>query len=106
VQHESGIQATYTDPLSAAFDARSTQPEWQSQFSETHTFGANVVNNFIASLQWYSALFTIVNPTAEFHTLPQTVLLGDNSLFALNNIGTGFPQGRSVTQYGVVDDFS
>jgi hypothetical protein len=94
VQHESGQQATYTDPLSAAFDAHSAQPEWQSQLSETHTFGANKVNNFIASLQWYSALFTMTNPTAEFQTLPQTVLLGDNSLFPLNNEGTAFPQGR------------
>src|SRR5260370_36947418 len=106
VQHESGIQATYTDPLSPAFDAHSTQPEWQSQFSETHTFGSNKVNNFIASLQWYSALFTMVNQAAEFQTLPQTVLLGDNSLFPLNNDGTAFPQGRHVTQYGIRDDFS
>ncbi|HSY64451.1 MAG TPA: carboxypeptidase-like regulatory domain-containing protein, partial [Terriglobales bacterium] len=106
VQHESGTQATYTDPLSPAFDAHSNQPEWQSQLSETHTFGANKVNNFIASLQWYSALFTMVNPVAEFQTLPQTIAFGDNSLFNLNNMGTGFPQGRNVTQYGLVDDFS
>jgi hypothetical protein len=106
VQHESGLQATYTDPLSPAFDAHSAQPEWQSQLSETHTFGNNKVNNFIASLQWYSALFTMTNPTDEFQTLPQTVAFGDNSLFPLNNDGTAFPQGRSVTQYGIVDDFS
>src|SRR5579872_4074358 len=106
VQHESGLQATYTDPLSPAFDAQSAQPEWQSQLSETHTFGNNKINNFIASLQWYSALFTMTNPTAEFQTLAQTVAFGDNSLFPLNNDGTAFPQGRSVTQYGIVDDFS
>jgi hypothetical protein len=106
VQHESGQQATYTDPVSPAFDAHSAQPEWQSQVSETHTFGANKVNNVIASLQWYSALFTIVNPTAEFQTLPETVSFGDNSLFNLNNEGTAFPQGRVITQYGIVDDFS
>jgi hypothetical protein len=106
VQHESGQQATYTDPLTSAFDAHSAQPEWQSQVSETHTFGSNKVNNFIASLQWYSALFTIVNQAAEFQTLPQTVAFGDGSLFPLNNLGTAFPQGRNVTQYGIVDDFS
>jgi hypothetical protein len=106
VQHESGQQATYTDPLNPAFDAHSAQPEWQSQLSETHTFGADKVNNFIASLQWYSALFTMTNPTAEFQTLPETVFLDDGSLFPLNNEGTAFPQGRIVTQYGIVDDFS
>src|ERR1700739_2543431 len=106
VQHESGIQATYTDPLSPAFNAHSTQPEWQAQLSETHTIGNDKVNNFIASLQWYSALFTMANQAAEFQTLPQTVAFGDGSLFPLNNDGTAFPQGRSVTQYGIVDDFS
>ena len=106
VQRESGLQASYTDPLSPAFDAHSTQPEWQSQLSETHTFGANKVNNFVASLQWYSALFTMTNPTAEFKALPETVFLDDASLFPLNNEGTFFPQGRAVTQYGIVDDFS
>jgi Carboxypeptidase regulatory-like domain len=106
VQYESGLQATYTDPLSPAFNAHSAQPQWQSQLSETHTFGTNKVNNFIASLQWYSALFTIVNPAAEFQTLPETVAFGDNSLFNLNNFGTNFPQGRNITQYGIVDDFS
>ena len=106
VQHESGQQATYTDPLTPSFNAHSAQPEWQSQLSETHTFGNNKVNNFIASLQWYSALFTMVNQAAEFQTLPETVFLDDGSLFPLNNEGTAFPQGRSVTQYGIVDDFS
>ena len=106
VQHESGQQATYTDPINPDFDAHSAQPEWQTQLSETHTFGTNKVNNFVASMQWYSALFTIVNSAAELQTLPETVSFADGSLFPLNNEGTGFPQGRSVTQYGIVDDFS
>jgi hypothetical protein len=57
VQHESGLQASYIDPLTSAFNAHSSQPEWQGQFSETHTFGTDKVNNFVASEQWYSAQF-------------------------------------------------
>lgn len=106
VQHESGQQATYTDPINPAFDAQSAQPEWQSQVSETHTFGNNKVNNLVASMQWYSALFNIVNSTAEARALPESLALGDGSLFALNNEGSFFPQGRNVTQYGISDDFS
>jgi hypothetical protein len=106
VQHESGQQATYTDPINPAFDAQSSQPEWQSQLSETHTFGNNKVNNLVASMQWYSALFNIVNPAAGAQALPETLAFGDGSLFNLNNEGSFFPQGRNVTQYGVVDDFS
>ena len=105
-QHESGQQATYTDPINPAFDAQSSQPEWQTQVSETHTFGNNKVNNLVASLQWYSALFTMVNPAAEAQAVPETISFGDASLFNLNNLGFDFPQGRNVTQYGIVDDFS
>ena len=105
-QHESGLQATYTDPLTSTFDAHSQQPEWQAQFSETHTIGNDKVNNFVASFQWYSALFTMVNQNAANALLPYTLALGDNSLFGVNNEGAAFPQGRDVTQYNIVDDFS
>jgi hypothetical protein len=51
----------------------------------------------------------MVNSAAEFAALPAnvgTIAFGDNSLFPLNNDGTAFPQGRNITQYGIVDDFS
>lgn len=105
-QHESGLQATYTDPLTPTFDAHSQQPEWQAQLSETHTIGNNKVNNFVLSFQWYSALFTMVNADASNALLPYTLNIGDGSLFPVNNDGAAFPQGRNVTQYNVVDDFS
>ena len=105
VQHEQGNQASFTDPVSPAFNAVSNQPEWQSQLSETHTFGSDKVNNFVASLQWYSAMFTLANP-AQAATFPAQFQLGDNSLSALNTLGSIFPQGRNVTQYGITDDFS
>ena len=64
----------HNDPLSPAFDAQSIQPEWQAQFSETHTFGNNKVNNFIASLQWYSALHDgEPGRGISVETLPQTI---------------------------------
>lgn len=106
VQHEAGLQATYIDPLTSAFNAHSSQPEWQGQFSETHTFGNNKVNNFVASQQWYSAQFTMVSQSAANAISPFTVLINDGALFPINNLGSFFPQGRNVTQYGITDDFS
>jgi len=106
VQHEVGSQATFTDPLSAAFNAVSAQPEWQSQVSETHTFGANKVNNLVLSMQWYSALFTFQNPAQEASTFPQLVTVADGTLQTVNALGNLFPQGRNVTQYSLADDFS
>ena len=108
VEHEHGVQASYIDPVSSIFNAVSDQPQWQSQLSETHTFGADKVNNFNASLMWYSAGFQFANPAG---TNPATgingaILLGDNSLAGLGGISYNFPQGRNVTQYQFVDDFS
>lgn len=106
VQHEAGLQATYIDPLTSAFNAHSSQPEWQGQLSETHTFGTDKVNNFVGYVQWYSAQFTMVNQAAANVISPFTVFFNDGSLFNINNLGSFFPQGRNVTQYGIVDDFS
>jgi carboxypeptidase family protein len=112
VEKEHGLQASYTDPIDPAFNAISDQPQWQSQLSETHTFGADKMNDFKASLLWYSAGFTMQNPQGEIAALPitpsstATVELNDGSLSALNALGFLFPQGRNITQYQVVDDFS
>ena len=38
-QQDHGFQATYTDPISPLFNLGSTQPEYQGQLMETHTFG-------------------------------------------------------------------
>ncbi|HWY58920.1 MAG TPA: carboxypeptidase-like regulatory domain-containing protein [Terriglobales bacterium] len=106
VEHEHGLQASYIDPINANFNAISDQPQWQSNFGETHTFGSSKVNNFNASLLWYSAVFTFANPTAQASTLGASIFLGDNSLTALGGIDFNFPQGRNITQYQFVDDFS
>ena len=111
VQHEHGFQASITDPINQAFNAFSDQPQWTSNFQETHTFGSDKVNSFNASLLWYSALFT-ENQAAAVAALPtlpgQTMALNfnDGSLSGLNGFNWDFPQGRRITQYQFVDDFS
>jgi len=112
VEHEHGLQSSYTDPINSAFNAISDQPQWTSNFQETHTFGADKVNSFNASLLWYSALFSMQNQqaaTSAFTTLPgqtATLVFNDGSLAGLNGLNVLFPQGRHVTQYQFVDDFS
>jgi hypothetical protein len=112
VEKEHGLQASYTDPIDPAFNAISDQPQWQSQLSETHTFGSDKINDFKASLLWYSAGFAMENPQAAVAALPitpsstATIELNDGSLSALNGLGFLFPQGRNITQYQFVDDFS
>jgi hypothetical protein len=109
VEHEHGLQASFTDPISPIFNAVSDQPQWQSQVSETHTFGTDKVNNFNASLLWYSAGFALQNPAAAADPttgFAASLFFGDGSLAGLGGIDTAFPQGRNITQYQFVDDFS
>ena len=106
VEHEHGLQASYTDPINPAFNATSDQPQWQSNFGETHTFGSDKVNSFNASLLWYSAVFAFQNPSAQASDLGASIIMGDNSLTSLGGNDFLFPQGRNITQYQFVDDFS
>jgi len=113
VEREHGLQASYTDPITKNFNAISDQPQWQSQVGETHTFGTDKVNDFKASLLWYSATFTMQDQKAAAAALPYpgpngavTLAFGDGSLGGLNALGFIFPQGRNITQYQFVDDFS
>jgi hypothetical protein len=101
-----GLQASYTDPLTAALDAVSDQPQYEGQFQENHTFSANAVNQFILAGSWYSAIFQPQNIAAAQQVLPFEM----NFNQAFSTMGGPFystwPQGRNVTQYQVVDDFS
>lgn len=106
VQRDNGVQATYTDPINSAFNAFSDQPEMQAQIGETHTFGATAVNQFIFSGQYYRALFGPPSVDAQRSAFPTSVRFA-GSLFS-NMGGTNYlwPQGRNVTQYQLVDDYS
>src|SRR5271165_747482 len=102
-----GIQATGTDPINAAFDANSVQPEWEGQINETHVFSPNMVNNFILSGMWYSAIFGPANFGQAIKTFPTELSFNDGAPFT--TLGGGdyaYPQGRIVTQYMFTDDLS
>lgn len=80
VQTDRGTQATSTSPFNPVFDTQSVQPEWQGQFSETHTFGANSVNQFDAAFRWISAEFGPADIPAVLKILP----------FRMTLVGTAF----------------
>jgi hypothetical protein len=106
IQRDNGTQPTYTDPINPIFNAFSPQPEMNGQIAENHTFGATSMNNFILSGQFYSARFGSSNPAAVTSTFPTTVQFSGSLFYGLNNEGYAFPQGRNVTQYQVIDDYS
>ena len=111
-QEDKGLQATYTDPINTLFNTVSNQPEYQTQVSWNHTFGTKAVNNFVGSATYYSAIFGNANFASTQAAFPGTLLMLDGSFnnsqqgTALGGIDFVFPQGRNVTQYQFVDDYS
>ena len=47
VKYDHGVQPTVVDPISAAFNSLSDQPDYEGQMQETHTFSPNLINQFI-----------------------------------------------------------
>jgi hypothetical protein len=103
-----GVQPTYTDPFTPVFNVNSDQPDYEGQLNWTHTFSQNVVNQFLMTGSYYSAIFKMVDQTAATALLPETLDFGalDGYFTNLNNDNFIFPQGRNATQVQFGDDVS
>ena len=107
LQEDKGVQATTTDQINPLFNSVSTQPEYQGQVSWNRAFGAKAANNLIISDQYYSAIFSNANRAASLAAFPNgTMLVNDGSLTILGGDDVDWPQGRNVTGYQLVDDYS
>jgi hypothetical protein len=115
VKFDRGVQPTYTDSINSAFNDTSTQPQNEGQLNYTHTFSPTVVNNFVGSVLYYSAIFGNLSPGPALNLFPGNLNFVDGSLTALGT-GSGnpggyaqgflYPQGRNVLQWQLIDDLS
>ena len=103
-RHDNGLQATYTDPVNANFDATSKQPSYDGQINWTRVVSPTMTNQFLATLSWYSAPF-VQNEKLAVSTFPFDVTFSGLSLTNFARLRS-FPQGRNVTQYQFIDDFT
>jgi len=100
-----GLQPTHLDPISPNFDALSNQPSWDSQLDETHIFGPRATNDFKATLSHYVAQFA-QNAQLANSTFPYSVINSGAVPFSTVNRTYEFPQGRNITQYQFIDDYT
>jgi hypothetical protein len=101
-----GLQPTSLDPISPLFDANSNQPAWDAQASETHVFGPTKTNQFTATLSHYVAIFSSATAASTFNFGEAFANLDPYNFTSPNAAAASFPQGRNITQYQFIDDFS
>ncbi len=117
VNVDKGVQPTFTSFLSPLFNVASPQPAYSGQLNETHSFSANLTNQFIFAAAYYRAIFSNPNQAAANAVVPASYVfldggLANNTNSALPYSGTpggenfDFPQGRNVTGYQFIDDLN
>jgi hypothetical protein len=100
-----GLQPTLEDQISPNFSANSSQPSYDIQLNETHIFSPRATNQFILTGSHYVAQFAQTQPLAN-NTFPADVVFEPGLPLTRFNDEGGFPQGRNITQYQIVDDFT
>lgn len=99
-----GVQPTLLDPLSSKFDALSNQPSYDFQLNESHVVSPTAANSFTASLSHYVAQFQQLPSASQLQ--PFMAIFSGAVPFTTYNYQVDFPQGRNITQYQFIDDFS
>lgn len=98
-----GIQATGPSFINPAFNSQSNQPSHQGQLTYTYAITPTLVNNFIGSGSWYTAIFGVANFTQTTSLMPESLSVSDGGW---TSVGAGFPTGRNVGQAQAVDDLT
>src|SRR5579884_735558 len=97
-----GRQPTGTNAVNTLYNVQSIQPQYEGQVNYTVTLSPTMVNNFIGSVLWYSALFSSGNLSAVTQSLPVNI---DILNAGINGAPGGFyPIGFGYQPYGVIDE--
>jgi hypothetical protein len=111
--HDYGLQATGTSPVNPLYNALSNQPQYQGSVNYTYVITPTLVNNFVGSVLWYSALFGVADFAKTTALMPEAISLGDGGANGGGFVtvggatgSAGFPAGRNVGHAQLIDDLS
>ncbi|WP_260706764.1 TonB-dependent receptor [Edaphobacter flagellatus] len=107
-QQDTGLQAAYTDPINAIFNAYSPQPQRTLVAGYTHLFSSSVVNQFNPGASWYSSIFEPNNYSQVQQAFPIVLTSGSSSVpfTTIGGNNNTYPQGRKVTQWQINDNLT
>ncbi len=71
----------------------------------TYTISPTLINNFVGSGSWYTAIFGYPSESAALALMPETMSPGDGCCSSVGT-ATNFPQGRNVGQAQFADDLT
>lgn len=111
-----GFQPTSTSLLTPTLNVQSIQPQDEGQINHFYSISPTIVNNIVASVLWYSAVFKPASVSASSNLFPTAFELGGagasinggggTSLTSMGIDWNAFPQGRDVGQFQLTDDLS
>ena len=107
-QQDTGLQAAYTDPINAIFNAYSPQPQRTLVVGYTHLFSSNLVNQFNPGASWYASIFEPNDYSQVLQTFPIVLASGSGSVpfTTIGGNNNTYPQGRKVTQWQINDNLT
>jgi len=108
ISYDQGLQATSTSPISPVFNRQSNQPWVIPQLNHTYVITPSLVNNFVVSGNYYSAIFGVPDFAKAQTLMPETLSFSDGGAngggFA--GISAVLPTGRRGQQLQLIDDLS
>jgi hypothetical protein len=107
-----GFQPTGTNLLNSTLNEQSVQPQYEGQINHSYVISPSMVNNVVASVLWYSAIFGPASTSAASSLFPTYFSIGGDAgtnsggFYPMGVNWNSFPQGRDVGQFQLTDDFS
>lgn len=121
ISRDAGVQASATSPISPIYNKNSVQPWVIPQVNYTYAVTPNIVNNFIVSGNYYSAVTGVSDFNQSQQTLGQAFAFIDGGANGSTNtssgsttttttgfafVGPALPTGRRGQQLQIIDDLS